>query len=65
MKQFLYILMFTAVGIYALMEQSKPTPNRLVMIGAMAIFMYGLFRLMKKIPSKNEGKNEEEHDTEI
>lgn len=65
MKQFLYILMFTAVGIYALMEQSKPAPNRFIMIGAMAIFMYGLFRLMKKIPSKNDGENEEEHDTEI
>lgn len=65
MKQFLYILLFAAVGIYALLEQSKPAPNRLVMIGAMAVFMFGLFRLMKKIPSKNDGENEEEHDTKI
>lgn len=65
MKQFLYILIFAAVGIYTLMEQSKPAPNRLVMIGAMAVFMFGLFRLMKKIPSKNDGENEEENDTEI
>lgn len=65
MKQFLYILMFASVGIYALMEQSKPAPNRFVMIGAMAIFMFGLFRLMKKIPSKNDGENEEENDAEI
>lgn len=65
MKQFLYILMFAAVGIYALMEQSKPDPNRFVMIGAMAVFMFGLFRLMKKIPSKNDGENEEENDAEI
>ncbi len=65
MKQFLYILMFAAVGIYALIEQSKPAPNRFIMIGAMAVFMFGLFRLMKKIPSKNDGENEEENDTEI
>ena len=65
MKQFLYILMFAVVGIYALMEQSKPAPNRFVMIGAMAVFMFGLFRLMKKIPSKNDGENEEENDAEI
>lgn len=57
--------MFAAVGIYALMEQSKPAPNRLVMIGAMTIFMYGLFRLMKKIPSKNDRENEDKNDTEI
>ncbi len=61
MKQFLYILMFALVGIFALIEQSKPTPNKLIMIGAMAIFMFGLFKLMKKIPSKNN----DEHDTEI
>lgn len=49
------------VGIYALYEQSKPTPNVFIMVGALGVFMYGLFRLMKKIPSKNE----EENDTEI
>ena len=65
MKQFLYILVFAAVGIFAMMEQSKPAPNRFIMIGAMAVFMFGLFRLMKKIPSKNDGENEEAHDTEI
>jgi hypothetical protein len=61
MKQFLYILLFASVGILAMIEQSKPAPNRFIMIGAMAVFMFGLFRLMKKIPSKNE----EENDTEI
>lgn len=65
MKQFLYILVFAAVGIFAMMEQSKPAPNRFIMIGAMAVFMFGLFRLMKKIPSKNDGENEEENGTEI
>lgn len=62
MKQFLYILLFAAVGILAMIEQSKPAPNRFIMIGAMAVFMYGLFQLMKKIPSKNDGENEEEDD---
>ena len=64
MKQFVYILIFAVVGIFAMIEQSKPAPNRLVMIGAMGIFMYGLFQLMKKIPSKNDGENEK-HDEEI
>jgi hypothetical protein len=57
--------MFAAVGIFAMIEQSKPAPNRFIMIGAMAVFMFGLFRLMKKIPSKNDGENEEKNDTEI
>ena len=65
MKQFLYILLFAAVGILAMIEQSKPAPNRFIMIGAMAVFMFGLFRLMKKIPSKNDGESEEENGTEI
>lgn len=61
MKQFLYVLLFAAVGILALIEQSKPDPNRFIMIGAMAVFMYGLFQIMKKVPAKKE----EENDTEI
>lgn len=61
MKQFLYVLLFAAVGILALIEQSKPEPNRIIMIGAMAVFMYGLFQIMKKVPSKKE----ENDDTEI
>jgi hypothetical protein len=65
MKQFLYILVFAAVGIFAMIEQSKPAPNRFIMIGAMAVFMFGLFRLMKKIPSKNDGENENKNDTEV
>lgn len=61
MKQFLYVLLFATVGILALIEQSKPDPNRFIMIGAMAVFMYGLFQIMKKVPAKKE----EENDTEI
>jgi hypothetical protein len=60
MKQFVIILIFAIVGVIALLEQSKPAPNRLIMIGAMTIFMYGLFQLMKKIPSKKEERQNDE-----
>jgi hypothetical protein len=58
MLKFISILLFFGAGIFALYEQSKPEPNRFIMIGAMAIFMIGLFRIMKKIPNKNEEDNE-------
>lgn len=58
MLKFISILLFFGAGIFALYEQSKPEPNQFIMIGAMAIFMIGLFRIMKKIPNKNEEDNE-------
>lgn len=58
MLKFVSILLFFGAGIYALYEQSKPEPNKFIMIGAMAIFVIGLFRIMKKIPNKNEEDNE-------
>jgi hypothetical protein len=58
MLKFISILLFFGAGIYALYEQSKPEPNKFIMIGAMAIFMIGLFRIIKKIPNKNEEDNE-------
>jgi inner membrane protein involved in colicin E2 resistance len=61
MKQFISILLIAGFGILALVEQSKTHPNQYIMIGAMAVFMFGLFRLMKKIPSKKE----DEDDTKI
>ncbi|WP_322550617.1 hypothetical protein [Flavobacterium psychraquaticum] len=61
MKQFLYVLLFAAVGILSLIEQSKEVPNQFIMIGALAVFMYGLFQIMKKVPTKKE----EDNDTEI
>jgi hypothetical protein len=57
MKQFISILIIAAFGIIALFEQSKSKPNQFIMIGAIAVFMYGLYRLMKQIPSKNEDEN--------
>ena len=56
MKQFLYTLVFALVGIFAMIEQSKPAPNRFIMIGAMTVFMFGLYRLMKKYPLKTKKK---------
>jgi hypothetical protein len=44
----------------AIWEQSKVNPNKFLMIGCMAIFMIGVYQLMKKIPSKNEEENEQE-----
>lgn len=58
MLKIISILLFFGAGIYALHEQSKPEPNKFVMIGAMAIFVTGLYRIMKKIPNKNEDNNE-------
>ena len=58
MMKFVSILLFFGAGIYALYEQSKPEPNTIIMIGAMAIFMIGLYRIMKKIPNKNEEDND-------
>jgi len=58
MLKFISILLFFGAGIYALYEQSKPEPNKFIMIGAMAIFVIGLYRIMKKIPNKNEEDNE-------
>lgn len=53
--------MVLVIGI-ALYEQSKPDPNRYIMIIAIVIFMYGLMRLMAKIPSKNSETEEKEND---
>lgn len=58
MKQLVYILLFATVGILALVEQSRSNPNLYIMIAAMAIFMFGLFKLMKKIPSKKEDEDD-------
>ncbi len=55
------ILVVAAAGIIALVEQSKAQPNPIIMIGAIGVFIYGMYKLMKKIPSKNEDND----DTEI
>lgn len=45
-------------GIVAFIEQSKPKPNVFIMIICMFVFGAGLYRLMKKIPNKEEENNE-------
>ncbi len=61
MKNFIYTILLFAMGVYALYEQSKPQPNKIIMFLAFALFMVGLYKIMKKIPSKNdENENDEE-----
>ncbi len=57
MKNFIYTVLLFVFGIYAIYEQSKPEPNKLVMFVAFAIFMVGLYRIMNKIPSKHDKKD--------
>lgn len=59
MKTIYIILMFVAAFV-AFYEQSKAESNVIVMIVAMAIFVIGLMRLMNKVPSKSEQKNEDD-----
>lgn len=59
MKTIYIILMFVAAFV-AFYEQSKAESNVVVMVIAMAIFVIGLMRLMNKVPSKSEQKNEDE-----
>ncbi|VXB74518.1 conserved hypothetical protein [Flavobacterium sp. 9AF] len=61
MKNLIFNLLLFALGIYAIYEQSKPEPNKIIMFVAFALFMIGLFRIMKKIPSK---KDKEDLDNE-
>lgn len=52
-------LLFLVCGAVAIWEQSKPNPNKFLMIFCMFIFGIGLYRLMKKIPSKDENNHDE------
>lgn len=60
MKSFIYTILLFAVGFYAIYEQSKPEPNKLIMFGAFALFIIGLYRIMKKIPSKHDNENKDD-----
>lgn len=52
-------ILFFGSGFIAIWEQSKPEPNKFIMIICMAVFGVGLYQLMKKIPSKEEQNHEE------
>ena len=54
---FLFPCALLGVGVLALIEQGKPNPNKIILFGAMALFMIGLFRIMNKIPSRSREEN--------
>lgn len=54
MKKTLYTIALFAAAFIAFYEQSKPEPNKYIMVGAMVVFMLGLMQLMSKVPSKNK-----------
>lgn len=55
----LKIIVFFGAAALAFIEQDKEKPNLIIMIACMAIFIYGLYSLMKKIPSKDETHDEQ------
>lgn len=57
--KWLYNILVIVCGIFAFLEQSKPEPNVFIIIICMFVFGAGLYRLMKKIPNKEEENNEE------
>ncbi|OYQ44368.1 hypothetical protein CHU92_02480 [Flavobacterium cyanobacteriorum] len=56
----IYIILMFAAAFLALWEQSKPQPNKYLMVGGIAVFMLGLMQLMNKVPGKNNNKNGDE-----
>uniref|UniRef100_UPI00404A25F7 hypothetical protein n=1 Tax=Flavobacterium sp. TaxID=239 RepID=UPI00404A25F7 len=54
MKNFLGILFFFGVIIFALIEQSKEDANPYILIAGLGIFLIGFYRIYKKVPSKEE-----------
>lgn len=49
-----------ACAFIALYEQSLARPNVYIMVGAIVVFMLGLMRLMSKVPSKHQQKNNDD-----
>ena len=43
------ILVVAAAGIIALVEQSKAQPNPIIMIGAIGVFIYGMYKFLAKL----------------
>lgn len=54
MKNIIFNLLTLAAGIFALYEQAQSEPNKFIMFGCFAVFMVGIYRIMKRIPSKHE-----------
>lgn len=56
-----YIILLFAAAFLALYEQSKAEPNVILMVIAIIVFMIGIMRLMAKVPSKSENKDNDEN----
>jgi len=54
MKKIVLTILFFGAGFLAIWEQSKPNPNPFLMVGGIAVFMIGLYQIMKRIPNKKE-----------
>ncbi|MCO6149558.1 hypothetical protein [Flavobacterium sp. NRK1] len=61
----IYIVLFFAAAFVALYEQSTGHPNMFIMISCIVIFMMGMMKLMSKVPSKNQGDNNEENHNDV
>lgn len=53
MKKTFYTIGTFAAAFMAFLEQSRPSPNRYILIGSVAVFMFGMMQLMNKVPSKD------------
>jgi hypothetical protein len=51
MKKLLLPIMCIAI-FFAFYEQTKPNPNIIITVIAIAVFMFGMMKLMTKVPSK-------------
>jgi len=58
MKIIRIIIMIIAI-LVILLEQVSVKKNVYLMVGAIAVFMYGMMQLSAKTPSKNQNKEEE------
>lgn len=56
-----YIILLFAAAFLALYEQSKAEPNVILMVIAIIVFMIGIMRIMAKVPSKGENKDNDEN----
>ena len=45
---------------WAFYEQTKPNPNVIVQVIGVAVFFYGMMKLMSKTPSNNQEKEEDD-----
>lgn len=59
MKTIYILLIFAAIG-WAFYEQSKPAPNVILQVIGIAVFFYGMMKLMAKTPSNNQEKEEDD-----